>query len=102
MPIPQSPFGQDRQGSRHYADTKRCCAREATPKRSSDRRGESPPLQGGPVRRQDVDAGAKLAPQRKSEDLYYRSVFAVSVCAAASDFPAAPDRDKSALPELCR
>ena len=54
------------------------------------------------MRRQDVDAGAKLAPQRKSEDLYYRSVFAVSVCAAASDFPAAPDRDKSALPELCR
>ena len=34
MPIPQSPFGQDRQGSRHYADTNRCCAREATPKRS--------------------------------------------------------------------
>ena len=87
MPIPQSPFGQDRQGSRHYADTKRCCAREATPKRSSDRRGESPPLQGRPVRRQDVDAGAKLAPQRKSEDLYYRSVFAVSVCAALHHFP---------------
>ena len=94
MPIPQSPFGQDRQGSRHYADTKRCCAREATPKRSSDRRGESPPLQGRPVRRQDVDAGAKLAPQRKSEDLYYRSVFAVSVCAAASDFPVAPGRSR--------
>lgn len=35
MPIPQSPFGQDRQGSRHYADTKRCCAREVTPKRSN-------------------------------------------------------------------
>ena len=30
------------------------------------------------------------------------AAFAVSVCAAASDFPAAPDRDKSALPELCR
>ena len=80
MPIPQSPFGQDRQGSRHYADTKRCCAREATPKRSSDRRGESPPLQGRPVRRQDVDAGAKLAPQRKSEDLYYRSFCCECMC----------------------
>ena len=64
--------------------------------------GESPPLQGRPVRRQDVDAGAKLAPQRKSEDLYYRSVFAVSVCAAASDFPVAPGRGVASVGALCR
>ena len=58
------------------------------PRRSGAiRRDESSPLQGKPVRRQDVDAGAKLAPQRKSEDLYYRSFFAAYGMCSGERFP---------------
>lgn len=86
MPSPQSPFlGQDRHRKKAARPTRNGAVRVRPLRSDIHRRGESQPLRGRPVRRQEVGAGA-VCPLTQVRRTVLLAANRDGVCAAVSDF----------------